>query len=106
MKSFNSADYKTASEQFDAVLKKNPDNAEALYFGGISDYLSGKSVKSEKSFDRLIKTSRYTEGSKWYKANILLKKGKKDEAVKLLNDLAGTSGMYKERALKKLEEVK
>lgn len=106
MKSFNSADYKTASEQFDAVLKNSPDNAEALYFGGISDYLSGRSAKSEKSFDRLIKTSRYTEGSKWYKANLLLKKGKKDEAVKLLNDLAGTSGMYKERAVKKLEEVK
>lgn len=106
MKSFNSASYQKASEQFDEVLKRDPDNSEALYFGGISDYLNGKSAKSEKSFDRLVKTNRYTEGSKWYKANILLKKGKKEEATKILNELSGSAGMYKERALKKLEEIK
>ncbi len=106
MKSFNAASYQKASEQFDEVLKRDPDNTEALYFGGISDYLNGKSAKSEKSFDKLVKTNRYTEGSKWYKANILLKKGKKEEATKLLNELSGSSGMYKERAVKKLEELK
>jgi hypothetical protein len=106
MKSFNAASYQKASEQFDEVLKRDPDNTEALYFGGISDYLNGKSAKSEKSFDKLVKTNRYTEGSKWYKANILLKKGKKEEATKLLNELSGSSGMYKERAIKKLEELK
>lgn len=106
MKSFNSASYQKASEQFDEVLKRDPDNSEALYFGGISDYLNGKSAKSEKSFDRLVKSNRYTEGSKWYKANILLKKGKKEEATKILNELSGSAGMYKERALKKLEEIK
>lgn len=107
MKSFNSGDYKLASAQFDLVLKQTPENAAALYFGGISDYINGKTSKGEKNFDKLLKSgSQYVEGSKWYKANILLKKGKKDEAQRMLLELAATNGSYKERAAKKLEEVK
>ena len=105
MKTFNSGNYKKSSEQFDEILNDQPKNAEALYFGGISDYINEKTNKSEKNFDKLLKDgSRYTEGSKWYKANILLKKGKKDEAKKLLNELGNSNGSYKERALKKLQE--
>jgi hypothetical protein len=107
MKSFNSGDYKLASAQFDLVLKQTPDNSAALYFGGISDYINGKTAKGEKNFDKLLKSgSQYVEGSKWYKANILLKKGKKEEAQRMLLELAATNGSYKERAAKKLEEVK
>lgn len=105
--SFNSGDYKKAGDQFDAVLKNEPNNPDALYFGGISDYINGKTNKSEKNFDKLLQDGkRYQEGSKWYKANILLKKGKKEEAKKLLQDLANSTGSYKERAVQKLEEVK
>lgn len=106
MKSFNSGDYKTSSAQFDALLKKQPSNADALYFGGISDYINDDIRKSEKNFDALLKEgTRFVEGSKWYKANILLKKGKKEEAKKLLQDLSITGGSYKERANKKLAEL-
>jgi tetratricopeptide (TPR) repeat protein len=106
MKEFNSGNYKKASEQFDVLLKNQPENAEALYFGGISDYINGNTKKSEKNFDKLLSGSKgYVEGSKWYKANILLKKGKKEEAKKLLEDLSQTNGSYKERAVKKLAEV-
>lgn len=105
--SFNSGDYKKAGDQFDVVLKNEPGNPDALYFGGISDYINGKTNKSEKNFDKLLQDGkRYQEGSKWYKANILLKKGKKEEARKLLNELANSTGSYKERAVQKLEEVK
>lgn len=106
MKSFNNQDYKTSSEQFGEILKQQPNNADALYFGGISDYLNGNTKKSEKNFDKLLKEgNRYAEGSKWYKANILLKKGKKDEAKKLLDELANSSGSYRERAIKKKAEI-
>ncbi|MBL0311060.1 MAG: hypothetical protein IPP77_15755 [Bacteroidetes bacterium] len=106
MKSFNSGDYKTASAQFDILLKQQANQPDALYFGGISDYINGDIKKSEKSFDVLLKDgTRFSEGSKWYKANILLKKGKKDEAKKLLQDLSVTGGSYKERASKKLGEL-
>ena len=106
MKSFNSGDYNAAADAFEKILKREPDNADALYFGGISDYINGKTAKSEINFDKLLKKGNiYTDGSKWYKANILLKKGKTDAAKTLLQDLTNTNGSYKERAIKKLAEL-
>lgn len=104
--SFNQGDYKKSGEQFNEILKQQPNNADALYFGGISDYINGNTKRSEKNFDKLLKEgTKFTDGSKWYKANILLKKGKKDEAKKLLDDLSNTNGSYKERAIKKKAEM-
>lgn len=106
MKSFNAGDYQTSGEQFNAILKKDPNNPDALYYGGICDYINNTNSKGEKNFDKLLKSgNRYIEGSKWYKANILIQKGKKEEARKLLNDLANTNSSYKERAIKKLAEM-
>lgn len=106
MKSFNSGDYKKSSEQFNAILKAQPENTDALYFGAVSDYINGNAKKSEANFDKLLKKgAKYNEGSKWYKANILLKKGKTEEAKKLLQQLAETNGSYRLRAVQKMEEI-
>jgi TolA-binding protein len=103
---FNTGNYKEAAEQFGEILKEQPENPDALYFGGISEYINGNIKKSEKNFDKLLKEgTKFTEGSKWYKANILLKKGKKDEAKILLDELANSNGSYRERAVKKKAEV-
>ena len=106
MKNFNSGNYKESGEQFTAILQQQPNSAEALYFGGISDYINGNSDKSEKSFDKLLKGgNKYVDGSKWYKANILLQKGKRDEAKKLFVELSQSNGSYKDRAIKKIAEA-
>lgn len=106
MKSFNAGEYEKSGLLFSEVLKKDPNNADALYFGGISDYINNTNGKGEKNFDKLLKNgNRYTDGSKWYKANILIQKGKTAEAKKLLNDLANSNSSYKERAVKKLAEM-
>ncbi len=106
MQNFNAGRYKESSEQFETILKSQPNNSDAQYFGGVSDYLNGNLSKSEKQFDKLLKGgNRYTEGSKWYKANILIKKGKKEEAKKILQDLSNTNNSYKERATNKLKEL-
>lgn len=102
MRSFNGGDYKKSSQQFDEILRESPRSADALYFGGISDYINGNTKKSEKNFDKLLKEgTKFVDGSKWYKANILLQKGKKEEAKKLLDELSNTGGSYRERATKK-----
>ena len=102
MKNFNNGSYKESSEQFDAILQQQPSNADALYFGGISDYINGNTRKSEKNFDKLLKDgTKFVDGSKWYKANILLQKDKREEAKKLLDELSQSNGSYKERAVKK-----
>ena len=102
---FDAGDYKIAAKKYSAVLSDQPDNADALYFGGICDYLNGKGRQAEKNFDKLIKSNQYTDGAKWYKANILLDKGKKDEAKQLLRDLVNSNSSFKDRAAKKYEEV-
>ena len=102
MRSFNSGDYKKSSQQFEDILRSQPKNDDALYFGGISSYINGDMNKSEKNFDKLLKGgAKFIDGSKWYKANILLQKGKKEEAKRFLNELSESGSSYKERALKK-----
>ncbi len=106
MKNFYAGDYKKAAGQFDKILKREPDNADALYFGGISDYIDGRTDKSEKNFDKILKKgSLFVEGAKWYKANILLKKGDIEHGKNLLQELSNSNGSYKERATKKLAEM-
>ncbi len=106
MRNFNSGNYKNSASQFAEILQHQPNNADALYFGAISDYINGNNKRSEKNFDKLLKDgTKYLDGSKWYKANILLNKGKRDEAKKLLDELSQSGGSYKERAVKKLSEM-
>jgi tetratricopeptide (TPR) repeat protein len=105
MKLFNAGEYRNAGTMFDDVVNVSPDNSEATYFSGVCNYINGNKPKAEQRFDKLIKKGSYTEGSKWYKANILLGKGNKDEAVKILKQLTGSTSMFKDRAIKKLEEI-
>jgi tetratricopeptide (TPR) repeat protein len=105
MSLFTSGDYKNAETKFNEVLAKSPDNADAAYFGGVSTYINGNTAKAEQQFDKLLKKGVYVEGSKWYKANILLKKGKTAEAKELLQSLTKTTGVYHDRAVKKLEAL-
>lgn len=102
---FDAGDFKEAAKKYDKVLSDQPDNMDALFFGGISEYKNGKLKPAEKNFDKLIKSGQYVDGAKWYKANVLLERGKKDEARQLLKELSTTPNPYKDRAVKKYEEV-
>lgn len=102
---FEKGDYSSASKKYNEVLGTQPNNADALYFGGICDYLNNASGLGESKFDKLSKTSYYSEGTKWYKANILIKKGKKEEARVLLRELINSSGTFKDRAVKQYEDL-
>lgn len=102
---FDAGDFKEAAKKYDKVLSDQPDNIDALFFGGICEYKNGKLKPAEKNFDRLIKSGQYVDGSKWYKANVLIERGKKDEAKQLLKELSTTSNSYKDRAVKKYEEI-
>jgi len=105
MKLFNAGEYRNAGTLFDDVVNVSPNNSEATYFSGVCNYINGNKPKAEQRFDKLIKKGLYTEGSKWYKANILLGKGNKDEAVKILKQLTVSTSVFKDRAIKKLEEI-
>lgn len=106
MQSFNSHDYKSASRQFNKILDREPDNKDALYFQSVSEYINGNSKGALKGFDKLLdQNSKHIEGSKYYKSQILLKKGKKEEARALLEELSRSNGAFKQRAVEKLGEL-
>jgi tetratricopeptide (TPR) repeat protein len=102
---FEAADYANAEKKYNEILKAQPGNADALYFGGVSSYLNGSAGFGEANFDKLSKSGFYPDGTKWYKANILLKKGKKDQAKPLIRDLINSNSMFKDRAVKVYEEL-
>ena len=106
MQSFNSHDYKAASNQFNKILDKEPENKDALYFQSVSEYINGNSKGALKGFEKLLdQNSKHVEGSKYYKSQILLKKGKKEEARALLEELSRSNGVFKQRAVEKLGEL-
>lgn len=102
---FDAGDFKEAGKKYNKVLSDQPENMDALFFGGICEYKNGKLKPAEKNFDKLLKSGQYVDGSKWYKANVLLDRGKKDEAKRLLEQLTTTPNPYKDRAVKKYEEM-
>ena len=102
---FEAGNYTNAEKKYKEILASQPNNTDALYFGGVSAYLNGSNGLGEANFDKLAKMGQYPEGTKWYKANILIKKGKKEEAKQLLRDLANSNSIFKERAVKQYEEL-
>lgn len=102
---FGSGDYVSAEKEYNKVLAMQSDNSDALYFGGICAFYNGSKGLGEANFDKLARTSQYTEGTKWYKAAILIKKGRKDDAKPLLRDLINGNSYFKERAVKQYEEL-
>ncbi|MFN8276953.1 MAG: tetratricopeptide repeat protein [Chitinophagales bacterium] len=102
---FDAGEFEQASKKYEQILDKDPANAEAAYYGGISNYIKGENKKAEKAFDKLIEKNQYPEGSKWYKANLLIRKGKGEQAKKILQELAQGNSSYRDRAQKKLEEL-
>lgn len=106
MESFNNRDYKDAAKKFNKIASKDPSNLDAVYFEGISQFINGDNNKALKNFDKLLSNgAKHSDGSKWYKAQILLKKGKKEDAKKLLNELKDGNSSFKDRAIKKLTET-
>jgi len=101
---FGAGDYLNAGKKYNEILASQPDNADALYFGGICAFYNEPGM-GEANFDKLIKMGLYAEGAKWYKANVLLRKGKKEDAKPLLHDLTLTNGYFKERSVKQYEDL-
>jgi hypothetical protein len=97
---FDANNYANAETKYNEILASQPDNAEALYFGGVCNFINGSKGLGEANFDKLMRGGIYMDGAKWYKALILIKDGKKDQAKPILKDLSITGGYFKDRAVK------
>lgn len=92
--------YKTAATKFEDIVKDKPSDLEAQYYLGLSQFNSNKLNKAISSFDEILAQPEnlYTDGAIWYKAQSLIKKGKDDEALPLLEELSTRENSYKQSA--------
>lgn len=102
---FDANNYANAEKKYNDILASQPDNVEALYFGGVCNFINGSKGLGEANFDKLMKGGVYMDGAKWYKALILIKNGQKDQAKPILKDLTVTGGYFKDRATKQYQDL-
>lgn len=105
MKLFEDKQYAAAAVAFDAVVKENPSAQEAVYYSGLSHYINDNYTKALTRFESLIGQNRkYRNGSLYYKSLILIKQGKKQEALPLLEELRKNPGSFQKKAEELLRE--
>lgn len=96
MELYNSGKYDEAI----TTLKNEGASMQNAYYIGMSYYNLGKFNKAINQFDEVIgNNGSFTSNAKWFKAQILLNKGKKNDAKALLKDLASKSNIFQERAI-------
>jgi hypothetical protein len=102
---FNTQDYENSIKLFNALIKHNADDVNALFYGGVCYFNSGSNEKALDYFTRVINSTNgsFYEEAKWYKALTYLKKRDGDMARKLLAEIVADNGFYKEQAKEKLK---
>ncbi len=96
-----------ALKDFNSYLKYKPNDYEIIYKSGVSYYNLKKYNKAVTQFNKVISEgiNRYVENAEWYKAQSLIKLGKKSEAKIILNSIIVKNGKYQNQALDLLNSL-
>jgi tetratricopeptide (TPR) repeat protein len=105
---YNSGDYSGTVQVLDQSLKIYPNDYNTLYYCGMSYYYLKDYSSSIVCFDKLlkVKNGQWEEQALWFKALSLIEKSEFTKAKKILIEIAAKSGIYKEKALEKLGQLK
>lgn len=82
--SLEAGDFKAARETFEAVLKKEPSNARALYYLAVSLEKLGDKQGAEKSYREAMAKAPELADSALNLSAMLIEAGRNDDAVKVL----------------------
>lgn len=106
LKLFNTNDYKNSNKEFNIILTYFADDANAIFYSGLSYFQMADYKKAEKQFIKMLNHSYNTfyEESQWYLAQTYLLSGNKKEAINLLKKISNEDGFYSQRAKDKLDE--
>lgn len=102
MVEFSQENFISATKRFDKILKAYPDDANALFYGGMSRYYSGKEKRAISLFEKSLEGEFqiFHDGAEFYIARSLRESGKSDEAQALFEKIAAEDGFYAEQASK------
>lgn len=103
MVDYKTGDYTKALDTWLKMQQENPDNDTLQYFIASAYLAKEDEEQAAVYFDKVInrQESVFLQDARWYKALLLLKQGKKEEAVILLK---ATEHADKEALLRKLEK--
>ena len=106
LKLFNSNDYKAANKEFNVILSYYPDDANAIFYSGLSYFQMADYEKAEKRLTQMLNHTFNTfyDESQWYLSQAFLLSGKKKEAIDLLKTISAEDGFYSQRAKNKLND--
>ncbi len=110
LQAYENKKYTEANLLFDSYLVSNPNDAQALYFGGMSyyenhNYKKGISLleKFLKQKNSIIYQKNHTD-AEWYLANSYLKTKQKQKAKSLLQKIADSNSKYSSQATSLLKK--
>jgi hypothetical protein len=98
---YDKGNYHIAADRFEQVLQKEPDDQQALYYGGMSYYYNHQNDKALQYLNKLLKnkTGTYYQAAQWQIARIYLETGQLKPARKVLNEIIDGNGTYKQNAI-------
>lgn len=101
---FNSNDYSGANKEFNVILSYFPDDANAIFYSGLSYFQMADYEKAEKRLTQMLNHpfNTFYDESQWYLSQAFLLSGKKKEAIVLLKTISAEDGFYSQRAKNKL----
>lgn len=104
---YNAKKYTLALKEFDIILKEHPNEVNALFYSGLSEYHLQRYQKASGKLDRVLTNpkTQFNQEAEWYKALTLIELKKTDEAKKLLQKISNSSGFYKLKAKEQLKKL-
>jgi TolA-binding protein len=105
---FNNRKYDSAIREFNNVLKVNPEDMNAKFYSGLSNYHLQKypvAIDLLSPFTNDISNPFYEE-ARFYLAKSWVDSGKKDDGRKLLKTIAEEKGFYSKHAEEELEKIR
>ncbi len=105
--SFKVKSYKEATDDFEKYLIGNRKDYEIIYKAGVAYYHQKRYNVALNKFNKIIKGdfNKFVEGAEWYKSLTLLKQGRKEDALKLLKEIAYGHSDFKKQASDKIKEI-
>lgn len=100
--------YIKASALFEELLKTNPGDENALFYGALSYASLGRFERARHPLQRLTMDHNglFYEEAKWNLALLEVQSGNRNKAIKLLKEIEIAKGFYSRQASVKLAEIK
>ncbi len=108
LKAFHDGRYGRCIEKMQVLKTADPADPNALFYMGVSYVKLEMYDNAIPLFDAILqaKNNVFHEEARWYKTQALLGKGDTESAKQLLNEIAGKSGFYQQKAKDKLASLK